>query len=276
MLQLIAEIQQRIKQSGAETVAVVASDCSSEHNILINPDISFHTASVFKICVMMEVFHQARQGYFSLDDALLIKNEFYSIVDQSTFSLSITDDSETDLYRSIGNSLKIMDLVTRMITHSSNLATNILIELVNPSKVNDFMHQLDAKELIVIRGVEDKKAFKYGLNNLATARSLMQILTKLAIKQVVSQDASETMIAILKQQKHNTGIPAMLPSDVSIAHKTGWINLIYHDAAIIFPSDQEPYVLVIMTRGIPDDAEAHTLVSSLSKLIYDRQHKWRS
>ena len=109
----------------------------------------------------------------------------------------------------------------------------------------------------------------------ATAQSLMHILTRLAAHQVVSPDASEAMLAIMKQQRYNEGIPSLLPSDVSFAHKTGWNGTLYHDAAIVYPGNYDPYVLVIMTRGLSDEKEAPLFVSSLSRLIYDHQSTWR-
>jgi beta-lactamase class A len=250
-------------------------DCASDRRILINSNESFHPASTFKICVMMEVFHQAQQGLFSLDEPVIVKNKFLSIADQSEFSLNASDDSETDLYNLLNHPLTIRELVTRMITHSSNLATNILVELVTPRKVTSFMGELGASGLVVRRGVEDNKAFALGLNNSATARAFMQILTKLAVYEVVSQNASEAMIAIMKQQIYNEGIPASLPAAVTVAHKTGWNGLLYHDAAIIYPPNQDPYVLVIMTRGLSDESEGPAFVSALSKWIYDSQAEWR-
>jgi beta-lactamase class A len=275
MRPLLDEIEKTIEQSGAEMVGVAVSDCNSEQGLLVNPEVSFHPASTFKICVMMEVFHQAQQGFFALDDSILVKNEFQSIADGSSFSLSAADDSESSLYLLLGNSLPIRELVNQMITRSSNLATNLLIELVTPGKVTDFMHQLGAKGLLVRRGVEDHKAFAHGMNNATDARSLMQILKRLAMHQVVSPDASEAMITIMKQQQHNEGIPASLPVEVSIAHKTGWTSRTYHDAAIIYPPGQNAYVCVIMTSGLAEDREAPALVSALAKFIYDHQPEWQ-
>jgi beta-lactamase class A len=275
MKQLADEIKRNIKLSSAEMVGVAACDCISGQGILINPDASFHPASTFKVCVMMEVFHQAQQGRFALEDGILVKNEFESIADQSGYCLLAADDGETGLYSDLGKTLPIRKLVTRMITHSSNLATNLLIELVTPGKVNDFMQLLGADGLLVRRGVEDKKAFRGGMNNAASARSLMQILKQLALQRVVSPEASETMIAILKQQHYNEGIPRLLPREVSIAHKTGWIERIYHDAAILYPPGQEPYVCVIMTSGLAEDKEGPALVSTLAKLVFEGQTEWR-
>ncbi len=275
MSRLIQEIKQRIKESGAKAVGLAACDPAPGRSLLVNPDLSFHPASTFKVCVMMEIFRQAEAGQFSLDDPLTVTNEFRSIVDQSPFSLSIADDAETELYSAIGAQRTIRHLVTRMITHSSNLATNILIEQVSPPSVDTFMRELGAEGLLVLRGVEDQKAYALGLNNAATARSLMHILSKLALGRVVSPAASAEMLNILKKQHFNEGIPSQLPAEIVIAHKTGWNGLIYHDAAILYPPNQPPYVLVILTSGLSDQKEAPELVASLSRSVYDSQTQWR-
>ena len=180
MMKIITTLNQLIRQSGAQ-VGFAAHNLATGQEILIQPDLSFHPASTFKVCVMMEAFHQARQGLFSLDDAILVKNEFTSIVaGGSPYSLYAKDDSETDLYQHIGGPLAIREIIFRMITASSNLATNLLIERVTPERTTQFMRELGTNDVIVRRGVEDNQAFRLGLNNAATARGLMQTLLKLA------------------------------------------------------------------------------------------------
>jgi beta-lactamase class A len=257
-----------IQQSGV-VVAVAAHNLGTGEEILIQPDKTIHPASTIKICVMMEAFHQARQGLFSLDDPMLLKNEFASLADGSLYSLSVADDSEKDLYEHIGESLSIRELIFRMITVSSNLATNLLIERITAERTTQFMQELGTNDLIVRRGVEDNKAFQLGLNNRATARGLMQILLKLAKCEVLSPQDSDEMIGILLQQKFNEMIPAGLPANIRVAHKTGWTGKYYHDAGIVYPPNQKPFVLVILTRGSKAENEAHALISSLAKIIYD-------
>jgi len=261
-------ISELIRQSGVE-VGLAVHQVGTGKEILIQPDQSFHPASTIKVCVMMETFHQARQGLFSLDDPMLIKNEFISIADGSPYSLSAEDDSEKDLYQHIGETLSIRELIFRMITVSSNLATNLLIERVTPERTTQFMQELGTNDVIVRRGVEDNKAFRLGLNNVATARGLMQILLKLAKREVVSRRDSDEMIRNLLQQKFNEMIPAQLPADVRVAHKTGWTGKYYHDAGIVYPPNGTPFVLVILTRGSKTETEAHALVASLAKIVYD-------
>lgn len=263
------ELTDFISETRIAKVGLAAYNFATGEEILINSDISFHPASMMKICVMMEVFRQARQGLFSLDDRILVKNAFASIADGSAYDLSIADDSEKDLYSRIGQRLPIRDLVRLMIIVSSNLATNLLVERVTPERTTAFMRELGADGLIVRRGVEDNKAFQLGLNNSATARGFMNILMKLAKREVVSEQDSNEMIEILLGQKFNEMIPAQLPDEVRVAHKTGWTGKFYHDVGIVYPPNAKPLVLVILTNGFEKDEGAHLFVASLAKKVYD-------
>jgi beta-lactamase class A len=249
-------------------ISLAICDLFTGYQILVKPDLPFHPASTIKLAVLMEVYHQASQGEFSLDDLLPIKNSFLSLADQSEYSLLPEDDSETDLYLQIGKNQSIGELARRMIIFSSNLATNLLIEKVGAERVTQFMQDLGAQDLVLLRCLEDKKAYQIGLNNSATARSFMQVLLCLAKRNVVSPAASDEMIAILRQQHFNEGIPAQLPAGVSVAHKTGWIEKVYHDAAIVYPPQHAPYIVVILTSGLSEKDAAPALVSTLSAAIY--------
>jgi len=262
------DLKHLLETGSGVQVSLAICDLASGFQILVKPDIPFHPASIFKLGVMMEVYHQASAGEFSLNQLLPIKNSFTSIADQSEFSLSPDDDSETDLYRQIGEQLSLLDLTRRMIISSSNLATNLLIEKVGAQRVTRFMQALGTNDLVIRRGPEDNKAYALGLNNSATARSLMQVLVRLGRRSVVSPPASDEMIAILLQQQFNEGIPAQLPAGVRVAHKTGWNDKLYHDAGIVYPPRHTPYIVVILTSGLSEKNEAPTLVASLSAAIY--------
>src|SRR5262249_27690499 len=159
--------------SGAEAVSVVYYGIATGRELLINPDVSFHAASTMKVPVMMEIFRQAAAGKLSLDQRIPIKNDFASIVDGGRYALTPDSDSEQMLYARVGQTETIRELMRLMIIASSNLATNILMELVTPDRVMDLMRAVGAKNIRVLRGVEDGKAFQKGLNNTTTARDLM-------------------------------------------------------------------------------------------------------
>src|SRR6185436_1291434 len=174
------KIAELVRASGAETVAVAYYDLATGHELLINPDVNFHAASTMKVPVMMELYRQAAASKFSLNQRIPIKNDFASIVDGSHYSLTPESDSDQSLYTRTGQTETIRELIRLMITVSSNLATNILIERVTPQRVMDLMREIGANNIRVRRGVEDGKAFEKGLNNTTTARDLMIILRRIA------------------------------------------------------------------------------------------------
>jgi beta-lactamase class A len=263
-----AKIEALIKASGAEIVGVAFYDLATGQEILINPDDSLHAASTMKVPVMMELYRQAAAGKFSIDDRVEIKNQFTSIADGSPFSISPTDDSEPSLYKRLGEKESIRELMRLMIVTSSNLATNILIERVGAKNVMQLMHEIGANHIQVLRGVEDSKAFERKMNNTTTARDLMIILRRIAERRAVSAKASDEMIQVLLTQHFNEGIPAGVSPEARVAHKTGSITKIYHDAAIVYPPNRKPYVLVVLTRGFADEKQAHKLVADISRVIY--------
>src|SRR6187399_653669 len=259
--------QELSKQEGV--FAVAFKDLSSGKELLINDTVTFHAASTMKTPVLVEVYKQAAEGKFSFSDSLILKNEFKSIVDGSLFSLDSTDDSETELYKHIGEKRTISFLLYQMIIVSSNFSTNLIIELVNAKNVSATMQQLGANDIHVLRGVEDGKAFDRGLNNTITAHGLMKLFEKMAKGQTVNPAASQAMIDILLDQKFNEIIPARLPANVKVAHKTGSINGVQHDTGIVFLPGGKKYVLVLLSKKITNEKAAITAMASVSKLIYE-------
>ena len=257
-----------IKASGAETVAVAYYDLATGEELLLNGDESFHAASTMKVPVMMELFRQAEAKRFSLDDRIAIKNDFVSIADGSHFSISVTDDSEPTFYKRIGETESIRELMRLMIVMSSNLATNILIERVGAANVMKLMREIGANKIQVLRGVEDTKAFERKMNNTTTARDLMIVMRRIGERRAVSAQASEEMIQVMLAQHFNQGIPAGVGKDTKVAHKTGSITKINHDAAIVFPPKRKPYVLIVLTRGLADEKRAHKLIADISQTIF--------
>ena len=249
---------------------VAFKDLQTGTVLVLNEKDAFHAASTMKTPVLMELFRQAAEGRFSMEDSVVIKNSFSSIVDGSAYSLDSADDSEQELYKHIGEKRTIASLAYNMIIKSSNLATNLLIELVKPDNVMATLKNIGAHDMKVLRGVEDSKAYEKGLNNTTTAFDLLLIYEQMAQEQLVNAAASKEMIRILLDQKFNTIIPALLPADVKVAHKTGSIRGIHHDSGIVFLPDGRKYVLVLLSRFDPaDEKEAIKAMAGVSKLVYD-------
>ncbi|HEY0173960.1 MAG TPA: serine hydrolase [Pyrinomonadaceae bacterium] len=266
---LEAKVRGLVASSGAEAVAVAFRDLQTGRGLLVNERLSFHAASTMKVPVMLEVHRAARAGRLRLDERLPVRNEFKSIADGSAYSVAPEDDSEQTLYMKVGATETVRELVRLMVTESSNLATNILVERVTPARVMDLCRRLGARDMRVLRGVEDGKAFARGLNNTTTARDLLALLRAVAEGRAVSAEASREVADVLAAQKFNEGIPAGLPAGLRVAHKTGSITAIEHDAGIVYPPGRRPYVLVVLVRGIKDSARARRLIADISRAVYE-------
>ncbi|PZX57839.1 serine hydrolase [Algoriphagus chordae] len=241
----------------------------STDRLMINAEEEFHAASTMKVPVMIELFKQQRAGKLNLNDTILLKNEFKSIVDSSRYSMDIGDDSDDVIYGKIGTKVSLNDLLYPMITVSSNLATNVLIELVGAKNVTATMRNLGADKIEVLRGVEDQKAYDLGLSNSTTAKDLMIIMKAIATNQAGTPDDCEKMISILKDQQFNEIIPAYLPKDVSVAHKTGSITGVHQDAGIVYLPDGRSYVLVLLSKNLEDFDQGTDQLARISKTVYD-------
>jgi beta-lactamase class A len=262
---LESRLRDIIAASGAE-VAVAYRTLDGRQELLIDADKSFHAASTMKLPVMIELFRQARAGSLSLDDALPIRNEFHSIVDGSPFALSEGDDSDKEVYAAVGKTLTLRQLCEAMITVSSNFAANLLIERLGVENIRRTVKALGADGMQVLRGVEDQKAYDKGMNNTTTARGLLVLFDRLGHGTAVDAQADAEMVAILKRQQFNTAIPAGLPPGTGVAHKTGNITRIHHDAGIVY--GPAPYVLVVLVRGIDDLKKSAAVMADISKAIY--------
>ena len=265
---LLERIQARISADSGVQVGLAYVDLASGDTLFLNADTSFHAASTMKVPVMIELFRRANTGSFRMDQGLLLVNQFSSLADGSPYALDLGSDSDSSLYHRIGERVRVDTLLRLMITRSSNFATNTLITLVGADAVTRTMRSLGAQRIQVLRGVEDGKAFEKGLNNTTTARDLAIILRAIQEGRAASPSATREMLGILRAQEFNEKIPAGLPAGTPVAHKTGEITAVSHDAAIVYPPGRRPYVLVVLTRGIADGSKSARLIADISAIVY--------
>ena len=265
---LRASILARISETPGAIVAVSYRDLQTGESLDIAGDTVFHAASTMKVPVMIEVLRRAQSGSFALDQEILLVNQFASIVDASPFSLDIAEDGDSSLYGRVGQRVPIRELLRRMIVRSSNLATNQLIDLVGAVNVTQTARDLGARRISVLRGVEDQKAFDRGMINTTTSVDLAVLLEGIEKGTVLSPSSSAEMREILLAQEFKEKIPAGLPPGTRVAHKTGEITAVSHDAAVIYPERRRPYVLVVLTKGIRESKTSSALIADISRLVW--------
>lgn len=270
---LEARVQSQIDSIKGDVAVAFINLSDPSDSLFITEAESFHAASTMKVPVMIELFKQKEEGKINLNDSILLVNEFKSIVDGSPYSMDIADDSDDVIYNKINTKVTIKDLMYSMITVSSNLATNVLIELVDAKKVTATMRDLGADKIEVLRGVEDQKAYDQGLSNSTTAKDLLIIMKAMATNKAGTEADCKAMIEILKDQQFNEIIPFYLPKDVVVAHKTGSITGVHHDAGIVYLPDGRTYVLVLLSKNLEDFDIGTQQLAGISKTIYEYMTK---
>jgi beta-lactamase class A len=266
---LSIQVERRIARVPGAVAGIAFRDLGSGDTLFLGADQSFHAASTMKVPVMIELFRRIDVQALTLEQPILLVNRFASIVDGSPYPLDPNDDSDSLVYRWVGTRVPVRALLQHMITRSSNLATNALIALVGPAQASATAHSLGAINMSVLRGVEDGKAFEAGLNNTTTARDLAVLMAAIEQRTAASAASCAAMRDILLQQEFNSEIPAGLPPGTRVAHKTGQITGVLHDAAIVYPPTHAPYVLVVLTRGIAQETVAQSMIADISRLVYD-------
>lgn len=265
---LRAQIDLRIASVPGAEVAVSFRDLATGERLDVRSEVDFHAASTMKIPVMLEVLRSAEAGRISLDQRVLLVNRFHSIMDGSPYALNSGDDSDSSVYARVGERVAVRELMERMIVRSSNLATNALIALVGAKQANETAHALGATHIRVLRGVEDGKAYAAGRNNTTTSADLATLLERVERGEALQPASVRLMKEILLRQEFNDEIPAGVPPGTPVAHKTGSITATLHDAAIVYPSSRAPYVLVVLTRAIPDERVAGALIADVSRVVW--------
>lgn len=266
--QLSCEFAARISETDAEVVGLYLHDLDS-NSVAIRAGTILHPASMIKVPVLIQLFRDVDSQRLSLDDSITVVNTFHSIVDGSPYRLSAGDDSDSTLYSRLGKKTTLGELAELMITVSSNLAANILIERLDAAGIQSPTQELGAHSTVVLRGVEDIKAYAAGMNNTTTARDMGVLFRAIAEGTAASDSSCRQMIEILSRQEFNSGIPVGLPGDIRVAHKTGRITRINHDGGIVYAGPNVSYVLVVLTGGNDDPAMSDRLIADLSRIAYE-------
>jgi len=256
------------KEHDLEGLGIAFYDAQTTIQWAYNGDQYFHAASTMKLAVLLGVFRQVERGELTLDAAVHVRNRFTSIVNREPFMLDLSRDADPDVYGHLGRTLTIRELAYWMITKSSNLATNLLVDVVGIPTIEQALDELDIDGVRILRGVEDQAAFEAGLNNEVTANGLLKLLRLVAEEKAYSKKSSEEMLNVLFEQQYRSGIPAGLPKEIRVAHKTGNISTVHHDAGIVFVEGRKPYVLVILTQFRAETGRG-TAVADVSRDIYN-------
>lgn len=270
---LTRQIDEILDTSGSETIAVSLYDYEHALSWSYQGERWSHAASTIKIAVLYALYAAIDERRFGPHRRLHVRNRFTSSVDGTPFRVAASRDGNSDVHAALGKTMRLSELATHMITTSSNLATNLLIDLVGIDYVRETLSQASIDGIDFVRGVEDDLAFEAGINNRVTANGLVRLLRAIYESWGVSNRASGDMLEILFMQQFRSGIPAGLPSDIRararIANKTGEISTAAHDAGIVYIAGRKPYVLAVLTEHEPDSGKRMDPVARVSTAVYE-------
>ena len=264
---LTEQVERLTAESKARATAVSVHDLESGFRFSLRGDRWFHAASTIKVAVLLALFRAVDDGRVRLDDSLHVRNRFISAADGSPFQLNRDSDAMPELYQAIGRTAKISALAEGMISASSNLATNLLLDFLGVEYARNVLRDAHVEGVELRRGVEDQVAHERGINNEATADGLMTLLSALR-GDFLRSESKEQAIRILLEQRFNSMIPAGLPPHAAVAHKTGEISTACHDMGIVYLPEREPYIAVILTEFDSENEGRRETVAAISEAIY--------
>ena len=253
----------------ASAVAVAVYDFEHHTTWSINPARWFHAASTIKVPVLLGVYDAIEQHRFDPISRVHVRNRFISVVDGRPYRVPRSSDANAEVQAAIGRMLTVHELAEHMIVTSSNLATNLLLDLVGIEAARASLARLHVSGIDLRRGVEDESAWEAGINNRVTAAGLCETLRLVEEGKAISADASKAMLDILHQQRFRSGIPAGLPEDARVAHKTGEISTVAHDAGIVYLDGRDAYVVVSLTEWAPDVNARQETIARISRAVYE-------
>jgi beta-lactamase class A len=256
------------RDARARALGVAVYDFETGATLDYKGDRWFHAASTIKVAILAGVYAAIHEGRWPPHARLHVRNRFYSAADGSVFRVSSERDANAEVHAAIGRMMRIRELAHHMITTSSNLATNLLLDLVGVETVQGVLEHYHIDGIDFRRGVEDERAFAAGISNRVTARGLVSLLRIIEEEKVFSPELSREMLDILHQQEFRAGIPGKLPREVRVAHKTGDISTVAHDAGIVYPRERRPYILAVLTEWNPDTSKRSATIAAVSHEIY--------
>jgi beta-lactamase class A len=257
------------EEANASAIAVAAYDFEHHTTWSLNPARWFHAASTIKVPVLLAVYEAMEQHRFEPFSRVHVRNRFLGVVDGGPFRVVLERDANAAVHAARGRMLTVHELAEHMIVTSSNLATNLLLDLVGVEAARAALARLHLGGIDLQRGVEDEAAWAAGINNRVTAAGLCDAMRLIEEGKAISPEASRAMLDILHQQRFRSGIPAGLPEEARVAHKTGEISTVAHDAGIVYLDGRDAYVVVILTEWAPEVGGRQETIAGISRAVYE-------
>lgn len=233
-------------------------------------DARHYAASTMKLPLLVAAHRLAERGALDLDRTVPVHNEHRSAYDGSVFSLDQDDDQDDGTWDRLGSEVDLRTLARHAVVKSGNLATDLLLEHVGTAEVAAVLRDAGCSPATVLpRGIGDAAAREHGLDNLVAAADLARVIGGVAARTLAGPETCAAVEAVLAAQEHRDQVPAGLPEGVYVANKTGWVDGVAHDVALVRPDDGAPYVLVVCTTADADEQTLYAVNAAVSRAAWE-------
>lgn len=256
----------RARSDGAR-LGLVVVDVATGERLAWNGAERFTAASVIKVPVLLAALRQVDDGVLGLDER--IARPARNAVGGSGVLKELTSVDE----------MSLRDLLTLMIVISDNTATNTVLDVIGVAAVGELLRDLGGTASRIERKLMDLAARERGLDNVLTADDVATVLVQLERGEVLTAEGTRTALEILGRQQLRDRLPRYLPDDVQVAHKTGELSGVRHDAGVLYlgADGSRPVVVVVLTEGFTDTlsvgvgtgGDANDLGADIGHAVYE-------
>ena len=273
-----SELDSRLDQAaaaGASTISVWLGDLEGRARYAHDSMAPHYAASTMKLPLVVAAYRRVARGELELDTPVPVHGTFASVLDGSPFDLDEADDQDPTTWAAVGGTRTLGQLADDAITQSSNIATNLLVDVVGLDEVAEVLRLVGCSGTTVVgRGIEDARAREAGITNTVTASDLGLMMAAVARRDpALGGDAVLAPVeAMLSRQAHVDQVPAGLPEGIPTASKSGWIPGVSHDVALVRPPGEEPFVLAVCTTIALGETEAAAFVAGIARDVWRAEH----
>jgi beta-lactamase class A len=253
---------ERAAASSTGVVAVYARPMGPGQLIAYDADERFPSASIIKVVILLSLYQAAEREGDLLDKELTLRSDDF-----------VAGSEVLDGFNP-GSRLRIETLARAMIEQSDNTASNVLISFLGFDRINATARGAGMRGTQLKRHFMDYTAIFHHSENLTTARDMGTLLYQIergaheAIPTVASPESCRAMIDILLRQEDRDKIARGIPNGVPLANKTGEIDGVRNDVAIVDPYGDSPYVIAVLTKDLADFSEGNLAIRKIARFVH--------
>lgn len=261
----------RIVTNGKKATVGVAVIFDGKDTLTVNNKYRYPMMSVYKFHQALAVLDYLNKNNLPLDTKIPVSQ---SDLSADTYS-PLRDEKPSGNY-----DMSVGDLLKYSVSYSDNNACDILFKYMGGTQVvEDYVKSLGVEDIAIV--ATEQKMHESPENqylNWTTPLECARLLEKFTKQNILSEEHTAFLKNLMIET--TTGkdkIKYLLPDNVKVGHKTGssfrnefGIQVAENDVAFItLPNGKQYSVAIFVMNSREDDKTNTSLISSISRVIYD-------